>query len=156
MTLQPATPTPAPPASRGFTLIDLMVTVAIVGILAAVAVPSYSGLVAKGRRAEGRVAVTRLLLDQERYYSQANTYLAVDAQATASPVFKNFSGDSRAASRYFVGARACGATALNQCVEIYAVPQFGNGDPDVGTLTIRSTGGALGCSGTKPQLCWPT
>lgn len=156
MTLQSATHSPAPPASRGFTLIDLMVTVAIVGILAAVAVPSYTGLVAKGRRAEGRVSATRMLLDQERYFSQANTYLLVDATATASPVFKNFSGDSRGTSRYFVGARACGSTALNQCVEIYAVPQFGNGDPDVGTLTIRSTGAALGCSGTKPQLCWPS
>ena len=146
---------PALPA-RGFTLVDILITVAIVGILAAVAYPSFAGVMAKGSRAEGRLAATRMLLEQERYFTQANTYVAIDPQAATGQVLRNFSGDARATSKYLVGARACDAAALNQCVEVYAVPQFGGGDPDVGVLTIRSTGAARGCTGSKPKLCWPS
>jgi type IV pilus assembly protein PilE len=135
---------------------DILITVAIIGILAAVAYPSFAGVLAKGARAEGRVAATRMLMEQERYFTQANTYVAIDPQVASGQVLRNFSGDARAASKYWVGARACGSAALNQCVEVYAVPQFGGGDPDVGVLTIRSTGAARGCTGSKPQLCWPS
>lgn len=153
-----STPLPAGPALpvRGFTLVDILITVAIIAILAAVAYPSFIGVMAKASRAEGRVAATRMLLEQERYYTQANTYVPIDPQAASGQVLRNFSGDMRAASKYLLGARACDSAALNQCVEVYAVPQFGGGDPDVGVLTIRSTGAARGCTGSKPRLCWPS
>jgi len=141
--------------ARGFTLIEMMITVAIVGILAAIAYPSYTSYVAKGNRAEGRSAVMKMLQDQERWFTQRNTYVVIDETKTAGDVLKNFSGDSRATSKYFVGARQCGTTALNQCVEVYAVPQFGGGDSQVGTLTSQSTG-ARSCTGSKPTLCWPS
>jgi len=141
--------------ARGFTLIEMMITVAIVGILAAIAYPSYTSYVAKGNRAEGRSAVIKMLQDQERWFTQRNTYVVIDETKTAGDVLKNFSGDSRATSKYFVGARQCGTTALNQCVEVYAVPQFGGGDSQVGTLTSQSTG-ARSCTGSKPTLCWPS
>lgn len=141
--------------ARGFTLIEMMITVAIVGILAAIAFPSYTSYVAKGNRAEGRAAVMKMLQDQERWFTQKNTYVAIDATQASGAVLKNFSGDSRATSKYFVGARQCGTTALNQCVEVFAVPQFGGGDSTVGTLTTQSTG-ARSCTGSQPTLCWPS
>lgn len=141
--------------ARGFTLIEMMITVAIVGILAAIAFPSYTSYVAKGNRAEGRAAVMKMLQDQERWFTQKNTYVAIDATLATGAVLKNFSGDSRATSKYFVGARQCGTTALNQCVEVFAVPQFGGGDSQVGTLTSQSTG-ARGCTGSQTTLCWPS
>ena len=61
---------------RGFTLIELMITVAIVGILASIAYPSYIESVRKGRRAEARAALTELMQQQERFMTQNNTYRA--------------------------------------------------------------------------------
>ena len=146
-----------PPAvGRGFTLIEVMITVAIIAILAAVAYPSYVNHVAKGNRAEGRAAVMKMLLDQERYFTQMNTYVAVDASATAGQPLQNFSGSARATSKYLVGAAACSAQQpLNHCVLVTAVPQFGGGDAQVGSLTATSAG-ARGCTGSKPALCWPS
>jgi type IV pilus assembly protein PilE len=149
----------APPFSgtqdgRGFTLIEVVVTMAIIAILAAVAYPSYHSYVAQGNRAEGRAAVMQMLLDQERYYTQMNTYVVVHTGAGPQPL-QNFSGSSRATSRYLVTASRCEALPLNQCIRITAEPQFGGGDAKVGTLFATSVG-ERGCTGTHPSLCWPS
>ena len=61
---------------KGFTLIELMIVVAIVAILAAVAYPAYTESVRKGKRAQGRTALAELLQQQERFMTQRNCYLA--------------------------------------------------------------------------------
>ncbi|MDE2594912.1 MAG: type IV pilin protein [Burkholderiales bacterium] len=60
--------------SRGFTLIELMITVAIVSILAAVAYPSYAEHVAKGRRADARARMLAAQQWMERYYTERYSY----------------------------------------------------------------------------------
>jgi type IV pilus assembly protein PilE len=55
-------------ASKGFTLIELMISVAIVGILAAIAYPSYTQFVAKGARADALAGLMHVANLQEQYY----------------------------------------------------------------------------------------
>jgi type IV pilus assembly protein PilE len=59
----------------GFTLIELLVAVAIVGILAAIAYPSYTAQVTKTRRATAKACVQELAQFMERYYTTGMTYV---------------------------------------------------------------------------------
>lgn len=69
-----------PAGARGFTLIELMIVVAIVGILAAIAFPSYQNHVTKTRRADAQSALTGFAAAMERYYTDnRNTYLGAAA-----------------------------------------------------------------------------
>ena len=63
-------------AASGFTLIELMIVVAIVGILSAIAYPSYLEHVRKGMRAEAKAALMEGAQALERYYSVNGTYVA--------------------------------------------------------------------------------
>ena len=170
---------------KGFTLLEVMIVVAIVGILAAVAYPAYQQSVVKGKRAQGRTALAELLQQQERFMTQRNCYLAFTTDATTgvatavastntpspecgftttTPVpFKTFSGDNFTSAAYVLSANACtisGGTALSMkdCVQLVATPT--GADSEVGNLRITSTGskdctGTVGGTTPTSPLCWP-
>lgn len=140
------------PSSRGFTLVELTIVMAIVAILTAIAYPSYHQHVLKGRRAEGRAALTAVLQQQERYYTQYGKYYI--SQGNENGPFKAYSGDNLGASAYTLTSARCGDNLSEaECVQITAVPTR-NDDPEVGNLAINSVGPTRTCSGPKKDLCW--
>ena len=62
--------------SRGFTLIELMIVVVIMGILAAFAYPNYTRYIVESRRSDAQIALTQLAAQEEKFFSQCNTYIA--------------------------------------------------------------------------------
>ena len=75
-------------AQRGFTLIELMVTVSIAGVLSSVALPSFEGQLQKARRTDVLLATVQAQAAQERYRSNATSYgslaeIGVPAHSTA-------------------------------------------------------------------------
>jgi type IV pilus assembly protein PilE len=61
-------------AARGFTLIDVAVTLAVAGVLASVALPSYQTQLAKARRSEAIQALNQMQLVQERFRANHGSY----------------------------------------------------------------------------------
>lgn len=144
-------------ACRGFTLIELMAVVAVLGILAAFAYPSYQETIRKGKRTEGRAALTALMQQQERYYSQHNSYSKFGSSSTSDDEkrFKWYSGAKPATSAYEISGDACKDETIQNCVILTAKPGTSNvdpryKDPECGSLTLTSTG-LKGADGTR---CW--
>ncbi|MCJ1881731.1 type IV pilin protein [Pseudomonas nitroreducens] len=66
--------------SKGFTLIELMITVVIIAILAGIAYPSYQSYTIRANRTEGITLLNDAAARQERYFSQNNQYATTTAQ----------------------------------------------------------------------------
>ncbi len=128
---------------RGITLLELMIVVVIVGILAAVAYPSYKSQVYKTRRADGKSQLMLTAQALERCYTRSATY--VGCATVAFPVSSPEGHYSITAA----GAVTASAYTLN------AAPVGDQtADTKCGTLSLRSDG-VQGASGTLPATsCW--
>jgi len=136
---------------RGFTLIELMIVVAIVGILSAIVYPSYQEYVRRAARAEARANILDMAQNQERWFTNDGTYLAIaDAPATAQAGFKNFSGNDVDSRKYDIKVEvpAGGATYT-----ITATPSNGFSDPRCERLTLTSAG-LKGSTAGDVATCW--
>lgn len=61
-------------ASRGFTLVEMMIAVAVAGVLSSVALPSFQGVLHQSRRSEALVAMLQVQVAQERWRSNHRNY----------------------------------------------------------------------------------
>ena len=135
----------------GFTLIELMITVAILAIVAAVAIPSYTSYVERGKRAEARTALLDIAARQERYYSNNRQY--------ADQLSKLRMSGTKSENGYYTLSVALGAlsgttasTSNTQAFRATATPA-GWTDDKCGDLGIDETGAKTQSLGDR-ALCW--
>lgn len=154
---------------KGFTLLELMVAVVIVGVLTAIAFPSYQEQMRRAKRAEGKTALLKAAQLQERIYitgdpGVANS-LATYAANNRLPVLFGlaagatvYSGENPAlnsgAYTVTVDALGGGCTSLQQCFVLRATPNGTHTDPKCAQLTLTSAG-VRGSTGTDTAArCW--
>ncbi|MBS8241176.1 prepilin-type N-terminal cleavage/methylation domain-containing protein [Marinobacter lipolyticus] len=128
----------------GFTLIELMIVVAIIGIIAAIAYPSYLAQVESTRRGDAQGALASFANAMERYYTQNNTYIGADGGNSAisdtltAPAAGVFASQSPADGTPFYNLRIFNLTANSY--ELRAVPIAGSAQAGDGFLQLTSTG----------------
>ncbi len=119
--------------SKGFTLVEILIVVAIIGILSAIAYPSYQSSVMKSHRSEGMELLFQVMEAQENYYSDNLTYVdnLMTLGYSADPVVST-------SAYYEVSADACGGSSIGRCV-ILTATATGSQASD-GNLTLNSRG----------------
>ncbi len=137
---------------RGITLMELMVVMVIVGILAAIAIPSYRRYVVRANRADAKTALLQTAQQLERCYTNSTPYAYNSATCTVgvAAVTLPFTVPSGTYVINHVGARDA------QTYTLSATPQGSQAgdDPQCGTFQLTETG-VQTVSGTQPAAdCW--
>lgn len=135
---------------RGFTLIEMMVVVAIAGILLAIAIPSYQQYVRKARRADAKTMLLDMAARQERFFSTNNSYTSTPAQLGYTSSFPLYVPSSTQ-TNYLVRVLAATSTTFN----LVAVPTGSQANDSCGTYTLNHLGvqGVTGATLSTAQ-CW--
>ncbi len=118
----------------GLTLVELLIVVAIVGVLASIAYPSYQRHITNTRYADAKVKLLEIMQLQRRHFTNNNTFTTnltgdlgyTDAGAGAVATDNEF---------YTITAAQCGVVAINECVLLTATATYGDGTE---TLTYNS------------------
>ncbi len=124
----------------GFTLIELMIVLAIVVILVAVAVPSYGGYLKKGRRAEAQAYLQALAMRQQQFLVDTRSYASLATLAVPMP--------SSVADNYTVSVRTDAGPP--PAFTVTAVPKGSQASERCGTLSIDQAG----TKGAAVSGCW--
>ena len=95
-----------PSTNKGFTLIELMVTMAILGIIASIALPAYTGYIKAAKLQEGKRNLASLRLAQEEFFLENNTYFGglntADLESSSGNLWKASKGSNNAVNFNYV------------------------------------------------------
>ena len=131
----------------GITLIELMMVLTIVGILGAIAVPSYTQYTKRAHRTDAKAALMRLAANQERFYIQNHTYGA-DVTALGFPTALSEHG------AYAIAVTAADASSFSATATPVAGGDFDQtSDADCTSFTFNSSG-AKTATGARAATCW--
>ncbi len=119
----------------GFSLIEILIAIALVGIITAIVYPSYLDQIRQSRRAEAKSTLQTVLQQQERFYTDNNTYTGnLTNLGYANNTFTLDNGF------YQVSAQQCGGAGWVRCVQVRAAA-LGDQQNDVcDQLTLNSRG----------------
>ncbi|HTP47185.1 MAG TPA: type IV pilin protein [Casimicrobiaceae bacterium] len=130
--------------NRGFTLLELLIAVVIVGVLAAIALPSYQNQIHKTRRSDAKSALVGAAGQMERYFTERGTY------ATATLGSGGVYPSSTQNGYYTLSFANLGATSY----KLKATPAGAQVGDTCGALTYDDQGNK-GITGTAPMdQCW--
>ena len=115
---------------QGFTLIELMIAVAIIGILAAVAYPSYQNAMVKNRRAAAQTALMDIAQKEQQYLVDNRSYVALSGLSYTVP---------SNVSQYYNVAATPGTDTVPSFTAT-ATPRSTGSQANDGTLSITNTG----------------
>ena len=135
---------------KGFTLIEVMIVVAIVGILAAIALPSYNEYIRRGHRAEARAALLQGAQWMERAATATGTYPLTASFPTTLTTMQS--------GRYTVAVASPPASAASGAAfTLTATPAGGQVGDKCGSYTLTHSGvrgAASAASGALVTECW--
>lgn len=144
----------------GFTLIELMIVVAVIGILAAIAYPSYQESVAKSKRADAQGALLSLASALERHFTETNSYC--DAGSTSTGC-SGAGGDTGAPSIFPTQVPVDGGTKYYDLTisavtatsfTVTATPTGSMSGDKCGNLTYTHAGVQAATGGAGTAYCW--
>ncbi len=121
--------------NHGFTLIEAMIVMAIVGILAAIAIPSYQSHLRKGYRATAQAFMMEIVNRQNQYLLDARNYAVGSAALTTLNV-----STPADVSKYYAVTITPAAPATPPAFTIVATPVTGAGQDADGVLTLDNSG----------------
>lgn len=126
---------------NGFSLIELMITVAIIGIISAIAYPSYTSYVQDARRADGQGAMLEAAQWLERQFTVDGTYYSGGKVRDIGAYDTDY---------YVLTLVAASSSASTYTIQ--AVPGGAQSSDDCGTLTLNNIG--VKADGDTSQDCW--
>ena len=137
---------------KGFTLMELLIVVTIIGILGAIAYPMYTDQVIRGKRAEGRALLADSAAKMERWYSDCNKYPDTIVSTSNNCTNSEIKMDSSSENGHYDLA-ITNVSGNQQQFTLTATPaDFNDAECDVLSLTEA---GAKSQSGTGDQhACW--